>query len=124
MSEAPLYSGSQPARPAILPTPPNSNGPAAPESSSPEQAQAHLHVVQTLDISSRLLKSFWEMQDLTHARLEQESKHIEQKSAELRQRQQEVEAKLATAVEKEKEAKAALELATQEREAAAIKEAA
>jgi len=82
---------------------------------SPAQAQAHFCMTQSLDISSKLLKSFWEIQELSHSRLEEEFKKVQQESEQLKQREEVVSIRLAEAENKEKAAEADLHAAMKNR---------
>ena len=85
------------------------------EVESPAQAQAHFCLTQSLEISSKLLKSFWEMQDLTHARLAEEFKKLKQESEQSKKREEAVSTRLAEAERREMAADAFLHEAMKER---------
>ncbi len=89
---------------------------------SSEQAQAELSRNQSIDISQRVLQSFWEMFDRRtqpeFERLQKESERIQKHEAALKKQEEEAATKLITAEKMEIEAKAALDLASAEKEEA------
>lgn len=114
-----LFTSQQPSAVAVQ----QSTTPAQPiETPTAEQAQAHLHLTQTLDLSSKLLKSFWEIQDWTHTRLGEEFKRLQQHSEELRKRESATAAQFAEAEKKLADSEAKLETAKKQKQEAQKKE--
>jgi hypothetical protein len=88
------------------------------QSAAMPEPELYLPMTQSLDISFKLLRSFWEMQEWSHKRIEEEFKKLREAHERFAEEKEEVEARATAAELKAQEAQERFEAADSERQKA------